>query len=101
MAFNIPQQNIDDATDAAWSYHARQFNQTLPPGPGQTDATPFADRPGALTARQWAIAKQAEFIAWTVAEYKLEQERKRLKALRQAPGFTVAQVDLLIGTEPA
>jgi hypothetical protein len=101
MAFNIPQQNIDDATDAAISWHARQFNQTLPPDPAVGDSQPFNERPGALTARQWAIAKQSEFIAWTVAEYKLEQERKRLKALRQAPGFTVAQVDLLIGTEPA
>ena len=66
-----------------------------------SDATPFADRPGALTARQWAIAKQAEFIAWTVTEFAAAQERQRLRALKRASGATVAQVDALIGTEPA
>ena len=101
MAFNIPQQSIDDATDAAISWHARQFNRTLPPGPGQNDATPFADRPGALTARQWVIAKQAEFVSWTVTEYNAEVERKRLSALKRASTQTVAQVDALIGTEAA
>ena len=98
MAFNIPQQSIDDATEAACAYQARQHNRSLPPGPGQTDATPFNDRPGALTARQWTINKQAEFIAWAVSEYAKEVERRRQTALRNASSATVQQVDGLIGT---
>lgn len=98
MAFNIPQQSIDDTTDTALSWHARQYNRTLPPDSAIGDSQPFSQRPGALTARQWAIAKQAEFIAWAVGEYAKEVERRRQTALRNASAATVQQVDGLIGT---
>ena len=98
MAFNIPQQNIDDATDTALSWHARQFNKTLPPDPAVGDSQPFNQRPGALNARQWTINKQAEFIAWAVSEYAKEVERRRQTALKNASTATIQQVDGLIGT---